>query len=273
MSGRRSVLLPMTPGDNPSASFRANLIALKSAQKKAAPGAPPYSVYVNRRIGRYFAAAAHQVRMTPNMVTAVSAFFTFGGILLLALGSPSGLIGVAIWALLAVGYALDSADGQLARLRGGGSVAGEWLDHVIDSAKISSVHLAVLITAFTHFGLASPSLFLLVPVGFSVVAAVSFFAMILNDHLKVIVAFKSGRNLTSESSSSSLVKSLLLIPTDYGVLCLLFVFVGAPGVFFSLYTLFFLANAGHLLLASIKWFTDMKQLATPDIETSSRDEL
>ena len=47
--------------------------------------------------------------------------------------------------LLATGYALDSADGQLARLKGGGRPAGEWLDHTVDMAKTVMLHGAVLI--------------------------------------------------------------------------------------------------------------------------------
>ena len=47
--------------------------------------------------------------------------------------------------LLVVGYAFDAADGQLARLRGGGIIAGEWLDHMVDAIKVASLHLAVLV--------------------------------------------------------------------------------------------------------------------------------
>jgi phosphatidylglycerophosphate synthase len=47
-----------------------------------------------------------------------------------------------ITVVLVLGYALDAADGQLARLRGGGSSLGEWLDHMIDSAKVVGPHLA-----------------------------------------------------------------------------------------------------------------------------------
>ena len=61
------------------------------------------------------------------------------------------------------GYALDSADGQVARLTGGGSLLGEWLDHMIDSTKIAALHLAVLLHACRHTDL--PAGWLLVPLG------------------------------------------------------------------------------------------------------------
>ena len=100
--------------------FTAAYNRLKLAQK-AGRGAPPYSLYINRPLGRVFAAAAYQVGLTPNQVTYVSAAFTFVGIALIAFGSASVLTGLLVAALLVIGYALDSADGQLA-VRG--SVSG-----------------------------------------------------------------------------------------------------------------------------------------------------
>ena len=114
---------------------------------------------------------AFHAGLTPNMVTALSAAFTGTGIALLALVRPSLPMGLAVTACLVVGYALDAADGQLARLRGGGSPAGEWLDHMVDAVKASSLHLAVLI-GFYRFGTGEAEWLLLVPVGYCVVDAV-----------------------------------------------------------------------------------------------------
>jgi hypothetical protein len=55
---------------------------------------------------------------------------------------------------------------------------------------------------------------------------------------------------------------VILIPTDYGFLCLVFLFIGAPMVFFMFYTLLAVANAGHLALALVKWFGDMRALSS-----------
>jgi phosphatidylglycerophosphate synthase len=228
---------------------------LSSAQKTAARGAPAYSVYVNRRVGRYLAAGAFRLGLTPNNVTAISAGFTFCAIGLLTIGEPSWGFGIVVWLLLAVGYAFDSADGQVARLRGGGSPSGEWLDHVVDSIKISTLHLAVLIMMFRHFPLES-SAWLLVPIGFAAVAAVSFFAMILNDLLKA----KHAPTIAPPAAPRTLLRSLLGVPTDYGVLCLAFVLLGAPLAFFGLYALLFVANTLYLALALGKWFRDMTAL-------------
>lgn len=239
-------------------TYRDTVRRLSSAQKTAARGAPAYSIYVNRKVGRYLAAGAYRLGLTPNMVTLVSAAFTFTGIAVLALGQPGWVMGISVWLLLALGYAFDSADGQVARLRGGGSPSGEWLDHVVDSIKISSLHLAVLISAFTHFDLPNPA-WLLVPIGFTVVAAVSFFAMILNDLLKA----KHPGTRPVDGGRSTVWRSLLGAPTDYGLLCAAFILLGNPGLFFVIYTLLFVANTGYLVLALGKWFRDMTALGAP----------
>jgi phosphatidylglycerophosphate synthase len=225
---------------------------LGAAQKGHARGAPAYSVYVNRRIGRVLAATAYVWGWTPNGVTAVSALFTFTGIALLCLVPSSVLLGIVVALLLALGYAWDSADGQLARLRGGGSIAGEWLDHFVDAVKIASIHLAVAIGLFRFSDLAPA--WLLVPLGFSVVAVVTFFGMLLNDLLKG----KSGVASTHERGGGTAGRSLLLLPTDYGVLCLVFVVWGLPAVFLAVYGLLGVLCAGFLVLAAVKWFREMR---------------
>lgn len=237
---------------------------LAGAQKAAARGAPAYSLFVNRPLGRVPAAVAFRLGWTPNMVTVLSAGFSLAGVLVLALATPGFATGILVWVLLAGGYVLDSADGQLARLRGGGSPAGEWLDHVVDAWKMSSVHLAVLVMAFRHPVSDNPA-WLLIPLGFAVVAAVAFFAMILNDLLKAKYA-----SPTPPAVPGSPVRSLLALPTDYGVLCLSFVLLGAPVLFFAVYTALFAANLLYLVLALGKWFGDMNALGAPVRTTGPR---
>jgi phosphatidylglycerophosphate synthase len=233
---------------------------LADAQKAAAHGAPAYSLFVNRPLGRVPAAVAFRLGWTPNMVTMLSAGFSLAGVLVLALATPSLASGLTVWLLLAGGYVLDSADGQLARLRGGGSPAGEWLDHVVDAWKMCSVHLAVLVMLFRHpVGL--PPGWLLVPLGFALVASVAFFAMILNDLLKAKYAFPAQKSLPSSPA-----RALLALPTDYGILCLSFALLGAPLVFFAAYTALFAANLLYVVLALAKWFRDMRSLEVVPVE-------
>ena len=139
----------------PLGSYGSNLDALRSAQKPSR-GTAAYSRLVNRPAGRMVAALAHGMGVTPNQATAVSATLTGAGILLIALARPGWVTGVAIAVLLASGYVLDSVDGQLARLRGGGSKSGEWLDHTVDCVKTSSLHLVVLVSCSSRWSSTSP---------------------------------------------------------------------------------------------------------------------
>lgn len=231
-----------------------------SRAQKSNKGAPAYSRFVNRKLGRVFAAAAYTVGMTPNQVTAVSAVFTFTGIALIALVSPGALMAIGVCLALVVGYALDAADGQLARLRGGGSKSGEWLDHIVDSIKISSLHAAVLISYYRFFDLGHAG-WLLIPVGFEVVAAVMFFGMILNDQLRRVHQATTGIP-PAEPARPSTIRSLLVIPTDYGLLCVAFLLLAAPKVFTVAYALLFAGNLLFLLAALVKWFRDIAALDT-----------
>lgn len=248
----------MSTNETAGTAFAGALRQLPALQKTA-KGAPAYSRFVNRRAGRYLAAAAYQFGLTPNIVTAISALFTFASIAALAVLPPSVPLGIFVCLGLLIGYALDSADGQLARLRGGGSKSGEWLDHIVDSTKISSLHLAVLISGYRFFEL--PPGYLLVPIGFTVVAAVMFFGMTLNDQLRRVHRATTGQAPAEEAKPSTL-RSLIVVPTDYGLLCLAFLLLGFPTVFAAVYGLFFIANFVFLIAALGKWFNDMGMLDT-----------
>ncbi len=241
----------------PVETYRETVARLRSAQKPAGRGAPAYSIYVNRRLGRYIAAAAYHAGLTPNQVTGISAAFTFAAIVALAVLPASALLVVLVAVALAAGYAFDSADGQLARLRGGGSAAGEWLDHVVDAIKASALHGAVLLSAYRFLPEAQRG-WLLVPIGFMVVAAVSFAVFLLNDLLK---AARLRRDTTSViRTGSTPLRSLLGAPTDYGVLVWVFLLLGAPTAFMVVYALLFSASALYLVVALPKWFRDMTRL-------------
>ena len=169
----------------------------------------------------------------------------------------SGWLGLAVTVALALGYALDSADGQVARLRGGGSAAGEWLDHVVDAVKSSSLHAAVLLSAYRFLPEAQRG-WLLLPLGFLVVGTVSFAVFLLNDLLK---AARLRRDTTSViRTGSTPLRSLLGAPTDYGVLVHVFLLLGLPAAFLTVYGLLFAASACYLAVALPKWFRDMSDL-------------
>lgn len=250
----------MEDGSRPT--FVGSMRRLRLAQKSS-KGAPPYSLFLNRPVGRVFAAAAYLIGMTPNQVTGLSALCSFVSIGALALAPPSWWLGLLVGVGLMIGYALDSADGQLARLRGGGSPDGEWLDHMIDSVKVVSVHLVVLIAWYRYADLLQPRLpepMLLVPLVFALVSSVHFFGMILVDLMGRLARAQRDEPVPPPQSAS-LIKTLLKLPTDYGLLCLLFLFWGVPWVFPVGYTLMAIATTGYTLLVVIKWRSDVQGLA------------
>ncbi|GGT71938.1 MULTISPECIES: CDP-alcohol phosphatidyltransferase family protein [Streptomyces] len=226
---------------------------LRSAQKSA-KGVSLYTRHVNRPVGRYLAAGSFTLGLTPNQVTLTSAVFSFAGVAAMALGTPSWTLGLLVWLGLAVGYAFDSADGQLARLRGGGSPAGEWLDHVVDCAKITALHLAVLIAFYRHpehFGTATDT-WLLVPLGFQIAAVVTFFGGLLTEKLKP----RPAPGMPAPAPSA--LRAVALLPVDHGGFCLVFLLLGGGAVFRWAYTVLGAVAVVFLVAFLAKWFRELK---------------
>lgn len=230
------------------------IVRTLSAHQKSMVGAPAYSRFVNRPVGRVFASAAFKAGLTPNQVTCLSGLCSLVGIVVIATVPIHWWLGGVVALLLMVGYALDSADGQLARLTGSGSPAGEWLDHVVDCVKIASLHLSVLIGLYRFTDL-DPVL-LLIPMAFVVTANLYFFSFILRDSLTRIHAVPADGSARKPSA----LRALMVAPTDYGLLCLVFLLWGVPTVFLAVYTLMWLGTAGYIALGMPKWFRDMHAL-------------
>jgi phosphatidylglycerophosphate synthase len=245
------------------AGFRWALGQLRTAQKSA-KGVSYYSRWINRPLGRLLAAGAYRAGLTPNAVTGISALVTGCGIALIALVPPSWPLAAGVAALLVLGFALDSADGQLARLRRAGSPAGEWLDHVVDVAKMLTLHLALLVAfhRFYHLGGAGPehgsAAWLALPLAYQVTAVVGFFGGILTEQLKRAHA-RPGR----AAEAPSALRSLLLLPADYGLFCLLFLSYGAGReVFLGVYGTLLVANVVLTLALLVKWFRELSSLGS-----------
>ena len=234
--------------------------ALGRAQKTNR-GTPAYSRWVNRPLGRRLAALAFCARRTPNQVTIASAAATAAGLILIMTVSPTWPQAVVVTALLAAGYALDSADGQLARLLGRGSLAGEWLDHVVDAVKTSSFHLAVAVAWYRFFDLRSATP-VLIPLGFAVVSTVFYFALMLTDSLRRLERVRAGLSGVPMASvdpdeAAPMLRSLLATVNDYGLLILVMLLLPAHAVFVAVYTVLAVGNASFLVAGGIKWFREM----------------
>lgn len=255
---------------------------LRAAQKTA-KGVSLYSRYVNRPLGRLLAAAAFAAGLRPNQVTALSAAFSYGALAALALLPPSWPLAVGVWLALAAGFALDSADGQLARLRGEAGPLGEWLDHVVDCAKITALHGAVLVSFYRYFDLPAAG-WLLLPLLFQLAAVVTFFGGLLTDKLL------TGRHRPPEGGAArpgqaeqgtpqagsspppaqngpraapSRLRAVALLPADYGVLCAVFLLLGDTGAFRAGYTLLCAAQVLFCGAFLVKWSRELSAVSSP----------
>lgn len=219
----------------PRSSFRAHLDDLGRAQKSGA-GVPAYTRWVNRRLARGVAAAAATVGLGPNAVTLVSAALSAAGLTIMIAVGPTWWSALLTAVLLAAGYVFDSADGQVARLTGRSGPAGEWLDHVVDAIRTPAIHLTVAAAVLLH----RPDLAwgAVVAGCFAVVSVGQFMSQILAEQL---VRRRGGEPAEPDGAR----KSLVLLPTDTGVLCWSFAAWALPVVFAALYTTLFALTLVH----------------------------
>ncbi|MFI6011634.1 CDP-alcohol phosphatidyltransferase family protein [Streptomyces sp. NPDC051243] len=231
--------------------FSSALRQLSEVQKPAR-GVPLYARFVNRPVGRLFAAAAHRLGLSPNHVTAVSALVTFAAIAATAFCRPSYALGQWVSLALLLGFALDSADGQLARLHRSASLSGEWMDHVVDCAKLLGIHAAVLVSFYRFFDLPHPAL-LLAPVVFQFAAVMLFFGGMLTEQLRMR---RSGER-TGQVPAPSAIRGMALLPVDFGLLCLSFVFLGNQKLFLALYVTLLAVHAVFVPAFFVKWFREL----------------
>ncbi|CAN5618509.1 CDP-alcohol phosphatidyltransferase family protein [soil metagenome] len=228
--------MPATPASAAPSGFgprtKEALGKLSGAQKSAV-GVPAYLRFVNRRIGGWIAAVGYGLGLTPNHLTALSALFSFAGIAALVGIDPGPVAAALIAASLLLGYAFDSADGQLSRVRGGGKPSGEWLDHVVDVAKTSSLHAGVVVSLARYGDLGSDR-WLAIPLAFGVVNITFFFGMMLRDQLGAKPP-KPAAGDASSTGAGSVLRSIALLPMDYGTLCFAFFALAWPTAFLVVY--------------------------------------
>lgn len=239
----------------PRPGYRANLMALLAAQKPQR-GTAAYSRFVNRPAGRLVAAAAHVVGMKPNVATMISAAMSGTALVLLVVAEPTALVGLAVAALLAGGYVMDSVDGQLARLAGSGTLSGEWLDHMVDCVKTCSLHLAILVSWY-RFPPVEDRWILLVPIGYEIVQMAMYFGLMSMPALR-----KRGGAATPAVSAGAEhpLRTWLILPDDYGVLCWVFLLLAWPLAFVAAYSMLFLCGVAILVLALRKWWRELRAL-------------
>ncbi|WP_159600615.1 CDP-alcohol phosphatidyltransferase family protein [Agromyces humi] len=221
-------------------NYRDAVARLAAAQKPGA-GVPAYLRWVNRGLGRRAAAVAYVLRLSPNQVTLLSGILSVAGMLVLALAPPSPAAAVGASLLLLGGYALDSADGQLARLTGSGSLAGEWLDHVVDAARLPLFHVAVLVFLVRA---GEPLVFVSTAAAFALLSSVWFFAQTLAEKLT------PGGEVPRADAPVWL--SFAKLPYDVGVTYLIVATSAWMPVFLTAYVALFLFTAGVAALSLVR---------------------
>lgn len=229
------------------------VLAQLGAAQKPGDGVPAYMRWPNRRVARLAAAAAVSVGLSPNAVTWLSVLVSASGLAVLLAAPISWGTGIIVAVLLAAGFALDSADGQVARVTGKGSPAGEWLDHVVDSVRTPAIHLAIAVALAIHHGVEQP--WLLVPLLFCLVSTGTFMSQILAEQLRrglPAPATAAPAQEAPQGGSRSLLRSLVLLPVDFGTLCWSLVLWGSPVAFMALYGALFVINAGYFVLSAAR---------------------
>lgn len=205
-----------------------------AGQQKPGNGVPAYLRWVNRRLGRWCAALAHGLGLSPNAVSAISLAWSAVGMVILAFGAPTVPVAAAAAAALLIGYALDSADGQLARLTGASSARGEWFDHVADAFRLPAVHLAVAVGLFRREDVVATWPVALA-LAFACLSSVWFFAQVLAEKLQPPAA----RPGTDAPAWVSFAK----VHSDVGTLYLLVLLYPWPRLFVLAYGALALATA------------------------------
>lgn len=228
-------------------SFAESMRRLDGAQKTGI-GVPAYTRWVNRRAARYLCAIAEAAGATPAVVSMLSILVTLSGLgTFLALHRTPLLAGIIAAVLLALGYALDSADGQLARLQNSSSVQGEWLDHTLDSVRIPAVHLTIGAAFLLH---GAPWL----AVGaalFTVVASASFLSQILGSQLR--------EQSQKAPAQVRRFQSWILLPVDTGVLCWIFVLWAVLPLFGAVYIALLATNLLHILASTRRRWRELRE--------------
>ena len=214
-------------------------------------GVSLYGRQVNRRLGRALAQVAFGLGLRPNQVTVASGVASVLAVATLMLVRPSPASGVLVWFLVVLAYALDSADGQLARLRGGGTVAGEWFDHVLDAGRVVALHSGVLVMTYRFYESRTSSV---LPLLYVFVAAVLYAGGTLAE---ILLRAHRAEEPARPSAPPVTLRGLLLLPLDLGVLALSFLFIASESAFPAVYGTFLLLTSvvGAALL--VKWFRQL----------------
>jgi phosphatidylglycerophosphate synthase len=207
-----------------------------------------YTRYVNRWAARFVTYPAARLGLSPNVLSVVSLLLTLAAVFAAFSGGEERSWALVAWALLALGYVFDSADGQLARVSQRSSKAGGFLDHSLDGAKVP---LSMAAIGFVYHLHADPELALggTAWPGLALIALASWYFSI------------SWQKDALVKDRSAWVKPGLTLgylartPFDHGVILLwLPALVLAPGIATVGFQLFVVAYGGFVLALFVKGY-------------------
>lgn len=202
-----------------------------------------FSESVSQWIGAALASGAHRLGLRPtalSIINLVLGLITSVTVVTLAEPVAAGRVPAWLVGLVALGgwqaaYALDCADGQLARVTGQGSPAGARVDVLCDVAAQVALVAALSATAVAQ----SPSTPAWLIAAFAGTWMVNLVTSVM----------QSGPNATSMVTSTSLPVRLVKLIRDYGAVILVaaLVLLFAPGLASWLVVAFTVINGGFLL--------------------------
>ncbi|MGV1034458.1 MAG: CDP-alcohol phosphatidyltransferase family protein [Microbacteriaceae bacterium] len=223
--------------------FRARYRALAAAQKPSRGlGTPAYTRWINRSLGRVIAALTPPY-ISATALTLIGAVLSYGATASLWLYPVNpGLGWIIPGLLLVIGYAFDSADGQISRLRGSASPFGEWLDHTLDAGRVAFIHFAAGVLCVLVLG--------------SMSAAFPAAAFLVSS---ILILFGKQLELNllppgvTAHTGVSRFRGWIILPVDFGVLCLSFLLLPWPLLFVSVYMVLAGLNVLYAGLALPRW--------------------
>ncbi|MFC3503382.1 CDP-alcohol phosphatidyltransferase family protein [Micromonospora krabiensis] len=202
-----------------------------------------FSESISQWIGASFAVAAHRLGLRPTALTLTNLVLGLAtSVTVVALAAPVARGDVPAWVvgLLAlvgwqVAYALDCADGQLARVTGQGSAAGARVDVLCDVAAQIALVAALGATAVAQHP-STPSWLVAAFAGTWMVNLVTS-------------VMQAGPNAASMVTSTSLPVRLVKLVRDYGAVIFVaaLVLLLAPALALWVMVAFTIVNGGFLL--------------------------
>ena len=118
--------------NNMGASFPSPKVTWRDVYLHKKSGNPTWTHYVTRNLALPIVYVCVKLHITPNMITTISLLLGIAAIVVIGINSKNIFNIIAFGVLLQLSYAMDSADGTLARVTGCSCRFGAWYDLVID---------------------------------------------------------------------------------------------------------------------------------------------